>query len=471
MKKLRLASFCLCIVSTGLFSQGFSYKVQAYISGGGFNADTLLESASPAQGTLLSSLDYAASPYWATLEQYCEPTGKAGIATGVRGGAGFKLESSGAVRFNNPAAYFEGINGQSVPVEFFFSLDGQEKLETFKTNGNYCVGGAEARLYCNLTLERAGSQLGRFYLSSDLGMSGNRLNCLACYTDSSYNYEIVLKPKFIVNQNTAIHLTPSLTDSLVNFYQTLTTEQISTNNLSMSANFLAMLDTFTYKRLDFFTLPWIQTSTGTTSYGAFERLFYYSGYHQQYGLSPLTDTLSFCMDYQINFDVQRSFSFDATSDSIQMEYLFYNTMTSKTPCEKQLEGDFMNTLQIDSIRVQPGYVNPAVNFDDLYFVVAPGVKIKVKHDVLSGVKNNFDRETVFNISPNPAGDWVLVNIQNEDFQGVYYRLFDLNGQILQQEKITGSSFKVLRRNNSPGIYLIEITDKDGSIARKKMIWR
>jgi hypothetical protein len=89
-----------------------------------------------------------------------------------------------------------------------------------------------------------------------------------------------------------------------------------------------------YQRLDFFNLPRIKTSTGTTSYSAIERLFYYSGYHQQYGFIPSQDTFSFCINYPINFDSHKSFSFNTTGDSLQMEYLFHNRITSKTPCEK-----------------------------------------------------------------------------------------------------------------------------------------
>ena len=154
-----------------------------------------------------------------------------------------------------------------------------------------------------------------------------------------------------------------------------------------------------------------------------------------------------------------------------MEYLFYNTMTSKTPCEKQLEGDFMNTLQIDSVRVQPGYINPAVDFNNLYFVVAPGVKIKVKHEAVSGVSSALDLATVLHISPNPAQDWATVTIQDEHFHAYFYRVFDLNGQLLWQDKVTGDVFKIPRRNAAAGIYCLEVVDKTGRIAASKIIFQ
>ncbi len=56
--------------------------------------------------------------------------------------------------------------------------------------------------------------------------------------------------------------------------------------------------------------------------------------------------------------------------------------------------------------------------------------------------DNTENLIKINLYPNPATDYVNLEIQLQDNQKLYYQLYDLNGRYLQNEKITSVSTKI-----------------------------
>jgi len=100
--------------------------------------------------------------------------------------------------------------------------------------------------------------------------------------------------------------------------------------------------------------------------------------------------------------------------------------------------------------------------------VAQGVQQPFEISVVLGAaNNNINLEMV--VYPNPATDFLTLNINNYDLSNFSYQLFDATGKIIESRKIV-SVTETIRMGKLPGaIYFLRIINSNQTIKTFKII--
>lgn len=74
-----------------------------------------------------------------------------------------------------------------------------------------------------------------------------------------------------------------------------------------------------------------------------------------------------------------------------------------------------------------------------------------------------------NVSPNPTEDFVILKVGKEALKDIQYVLYDSNGKILQIQKLVNNSTNVPLNNQSPGIYLLKVSQGNKEVRVFKIV--
>jgi len=58
--------------------------------------------------------------------------------------------------------------------------------------------------------------------------------------------------------------------------------------------------------------------------------------------------------------------------------------------------------------------------------------------------------------PNPTTDYLTLEVQKFELSNLYFQLYDMNGKLLQNEKITGNQTNIVMSNLVPATYFVKI---------------
>jgi len=58
--------------------------------------------------------------------------------------------------------------------------------------------------------------------------------------------------------------------------------------------------------------------------------------------------------------------------------------------------------------------------------------------------------------PNPANDYLTLSITEFELSNLSYQLYDINGKLLQHEKITGNPTSIVMSNLIPATYFVKV---------------
>ena len=100
--------------------------------------------------------------------------------------------------------------------------------------------------------------------------------------------------------------------------------------------------------------------------------------------------------------------------------------------------------------------------------------------VAQGVQQPFEIQTVlgaenFNINlqlavyPNPTTNWLQLEVRNTDFANLSYQLFDLNGKIILNEKITAETSTIQMERLPAAIFLLKVVSNNKEVKTFKII--
>jgi len=85
---------------------------------------------------------------------------------------------------------------------------------------------------------------------------------------------------------------------------------------------------------------------------------------------------------------------------------------------------------------------------------------EVKHNLLTGIKEfNSSVSWIKTIYPNPFSEYAIIEFENPGNKAFEINLYDLTGKLLLKQKIYSDKYKLYRKNLSPGIYLIELSEE------------
>ena len=100
--------------------------------------------------------------------------------------------------------------------------------------------------------------------------------------------------------------------------------------------------------------------------------------------------------------------------------------------------------------------------------------------VAQGVQQPFENQTVlgaenFNINlqlavyPNPTTNWLQLEVRNTDFANLSYQLFDLNGKMILNEKITAETSSIQMERLPAAIFLLKVVNNNKEVKTFKII--
>lgn len=100
--------------------------------------------------------------------------------------------------------------------------------------------------------------------------------------------------------------------------------------------------------------------------------------------------------------------------------------------------------------------------------------------VMQGAQQPFEIQTLlgadnFNISlelsvyPNPTIDLLYLKVMKLDFESIQYQLFDMNGRLLQKNRITTTTTAIEMEKYPMDVYLLKVLDNGKEVKTFKII--
>ncbi len=88
--------------------------------------------------------------------------------------------------------------------------------------------------------------------------------------------------------------------------------------------------------------------------------------------------------------------------------------------------------------------------------VAEGVQQPYEISVVTGIQEAVGIDLVVSAFPNPATDYLILRVDNYDFEHLEYMLFDVNGRLLKEGMVTGSETTISVTNLVPAVYFLKV---------------
>jgi len=104
--------------------------------------------------------------------------------------------------------------------------------------------------------------------------------------------------------------------------------------------------------------------------------------------------------------------------------------------------------------------------------VAQGVQQPYEISVITGIEKAKGIDLSVSAYPNPTTDYLTLSIDAErsrSIQSMSYQLYDMNGKLLQNEKITGNQTSIAMSKLVPATYFVRVTEGNKEVKTFKII--
>jgi hypothetical protein len=101
--------------------------------------------------------------------------------------------------------------------------------------------------------------------------------------------------------------------------------------------------------------------------------------------------------------------------------------------------------------------------------VIQGVQQPYEIAVLTAVENTEDITLNCIVYPNPTRNTIKLSIESVDFDNMCYRLFDINGLLIQDEKVESEETEISMNNLAPSIYFLKVIKNKKELKTFKII--
>ena len=104
--------------------------------------------------------------------------------------------------------------------------------------------------------------------------------------------------------------------------------------------------------------------------------------------------------------------------------------------------------------------------------VAQGVQQPYEISVVTGIEEAKGINLSVTAYPNPTTDYLTLSIDASttlSIQSMSYQLYDMNGKLLQSEKITGNQTSIVMSNLVPANYFVKVTQGNKEVKTFKII--
>ena len=97
--------------------------------------------------------------------------------------------------------------------------------------------------------------------------------------------------------------------------------------------------------------------------------------------------------------------------------------------------------------------------------VAEGVQQPYEIYIISGIEDARDINLKLSAYPNPATDYLLLNINEADYNSFTYKLIDISGKVLQIEKTNNRQIKIDMTHYSPTVYFLSVLNENQQVVK------
>ena len=88
--------------------------------------------------------------------------------------------------------------------------------------------------------------------------------------------------------------------------------------------------------------------------------------------------------------------------------------------------------------------------------VSEGVHQPWEISVVTGILEAKGIDLILSAFPNPATDFLILRVENYDYQNLSYQLFDVNGKLLKERRVTGSEITISMTNLAAAVYILKV---------------
>ena len=98
-----------------------------------------------------------------------------------------------------------------------------------------------------------------------------------------------------------------------------------------------------------------------------------------------------------------------------------------------------------------------------------GVQQPYELSVITSVENTEEITLNCIVYPNPARNIIKLSIESIDFDNMFYRLYDINGLLIQEMKVESEETEILLNNLVPSIYILKVIKNKKELKTFKII--
>ncbi len=101
--------------------------------------------------------------------------------------------------------------------------------------------------------------------------------------------------------------------------------------------------------------------------------------------------------------------------------------------------------------------------------LAQGVQQPYEISVVTAIEQAKGISLSVTAYPNPTTDYLTLEVKDFELSTLHFQLFDMNGKLLQNEKITGNQTSISMSNLVPANYLVKVIQGDKDVKTFKII--
>ena len=101
--------------------------------------------------------------------------------------------------------------------------------------------------------------------------------------------------------------------------------------------------------------------------------------------------------------------------------------------------------------------------------VAQGVQQPYEISAITGIEEAKDINLTITAYPNPTTDYLTLNVKDFELSNLNFQLYDMQGKLLRNEKITGNQTSIVMSNLVPSTYFVKVIQGNKEIKTFKII--
>ena len=101
--------------------------------------------------------------------------------------------------------------------------------------------------------------------------------------------------------------------------------------------------------------------------------------------------------------------------------------------------------------------------------VAQGVQQAFEISVVTGLEEAKGINLSVSAYPNPTTDYLTLEVKDVELLNLHFQMYDMNGKLLQNEKITGNQTSIVMSNLVPATYFVKVIQGNKEVKTFKII--